>query len=573
MGRLIAIFLLTISVSCSSLRHSDVALNCNYICTVKNTTQGYNIALNGNYYLINCKSSPSKGLYKSLTDELIPITPEYKHRYFDFYYAQKTVDAYQIIAESFVINKDIELSYNSISYLFKTYKEIDHKKISTTSGNFYFNDLAYEYITISLIADQRLHRFTFFCKKGLNSTSELYNEAVSQVVTFNTSKSSIENSNNKTIDTGLFHRYNYYSKIDALKHQNNQYNEDINNTLMSYYFSFIGENDSAKYYNEIRYDKYRKPIELSTQTDSLYLNFKKYSLTAFVDDKRISDSKILILNEAHHLNINRDIARLLLPLLKNKGYNYFAVEGIINQQTIDEMKKPSYHSGYYMQSRNYTNLVVDAIKLGFKIISYDDTSNTGWKLREFNQAKNIYNQTFNIDSNAKVFVYCGYDHARKDTTINKYLAHHLQKLSGKNAISIRQSLYYNHFFNWMNSPEYISLQSYYKEGFPYVVEPKISNNKYDFDIVIPNTSAKILNPVTAINITSNLENINYHYILVFNYSEFKSLGDDAIPLINCSKRKFNEQDNLLEIPKEDCIVFLLDNNYDKINYFVLSTTK
>ncbi len=557
-------------VSCGTLRYSIVEFKCTYKCIAQNKIFSYSINLNGNYYLLDPFSNDAKGVYKTLTSELYPYSPRYKHKYFDFYCAQKNKDAYHLVAESFEIKGIQPLKQTSISYLFREYKEIEKKTIHTQSGHFRFNNLVYNYVSINLIDDKLLHRFTFFCDSSQHSYNDLFNEAVSQVVTFKTLKEDVRAKVTQPADTSFFHTYNYYSKIAALQSGINLDNEDVNNTLISNYYSFLGMDDSAKYYNEIRYNKYRAVgNSLPTTQNGLKAGFNKYSLADFVNDSRVSASNILILNEAHHLNINRDVARLLLPLIKDRGYNYFAVEGVINPMSIDLFKMPSFKSGYYLQSRSYANLVDDAIKLGFKVISYDDTSNVSWKSREFNQAQNLFNKTFATDSNAKVFVYCGYDHGRKDTATNKYFAHHFQNLAGKSAISVRQTLYYNHFFEWNNNHQYLNLLSQHKDETPFVISYNSFSNKYDFDIVIPNTSKVIFKSDTTINLIYKIAEINYRYLLVFNDNEFKYLGSAAVPLMIKSREELVKQKYLLGVPNVNLVLFLLDENFNMISSFYL----
>lgn len=568
MKKLAAIGLLLVCISCSAVKRAQVTSSCNYVCTIKNQTFNYTINLNGNYHLFPTKDASEMSLYKTVTNGLNSYSPKYKRKYFDFYCTQKTSDAYQIIAETFELKEDNSIQTNTVKYLFKEYQEIDKKSIQTRVGSFGLKDSFYNYVSISLFDNTVLHRFTFFGKNSQHTTNDLYNEAISQIVSFKITKNDIEHITLQKNDTGFFQRYNYFSKITALKSVKNQDNEDINNTLISNYYSFLGMDDSAKYYNEIRYEKYRNPNnENLLKNSNLDKDYIKYTLPNFVNLNRISQSKVLILNEAHHLNINRDIARLLLPLLKEKGYNYFAVEGVVNPQTIDSVKMPTFHSGYYLQSRNYINLVDEAIKLGFKIIAYDDTTDVNWKTREFNQAQNLYTKTFAVDSNAKVFVYCGYDHARKDTTTNKYFAHYLQMLTEKSAVSVRQTLLYNHFFDWCNSPQYLNIKSHQKNEMSYVIENR--NNQFDYDIVIPNTSMKIFNSDTIINLKDKFENMHYNYILAFNNDEFNILGNAAVPTVNQSKNTFVKRNHQLTIPKKKSIVFLLDDKFNEVGKFIV----
>lgn len=568
MKKLAAIGLLLVCISCSAVKRAQVTSSCNYVCTIKNQTFNYTINLNGNYHLFPTKDASEMSLYKTVTNILYSYSPKHKRKYFDFYCTQRTSDAYQIIAETFEIKEDNSIQSNTVKYLFKEYQEIDKKSILARVGSFWFKDSFYNYVSISLFDNALLHRFTFFGKNSQHTSNDLYNEAVSQIVSFKVTKTNIEHNTVHKIDTSFFQRYNYYSKITALKSGTNQDNEDINNTLISNYYSFLGMDDSAKYYNEIRYENFRNPNnENLLKNSNLDKDYIKYTLPNFVDLNRISQSKILILNEAHHLNVNRDIARLLLTLLKEKGYNCFAVEGIVNPQSIDSVKIPTFHSGYYLQSRNYINLVDEAIKLGFKIITYDDTTDVNWKTREFNQAQNLYTKTFAVDSNAKVFVYCGYDHARKDTTTNKYFAHYLQMLAEKSAISVRQTLLYNHFFDWCNSPQYLNIKSHQKDEMPYVIENR--NSQFDFDIVIPNTSANIFKLDTSINIKDRVGKINFDYILVFNSNEFSKMGNAAVPLVNVSKDILIAQNYQLNSPKTECIMFLLDENFNEVSRLII----
>lgn len=582
MERLVRIYISILLISsCQISNISQIEKKCTLICEINNHTMNYSISLNGNF-LIEPENSQISIDLKSKIIKSINLNRKYiKDIYFDFHAIQKNEFQYQVFALTYLTNKSFDiLRKDTVEYLFKKIFLIDSNFINTERGVFEHDQSYYDYVRFNLFNEDKIHSFTFFAPKGISNMTSIFNEGISQLITFRSNKVKINE--NKAVnhnDTSGFNKFNYYLKIANLKEKlaSSKQNEngtlsDMANTLLSYYYSFLDNDDSAKYYNEIRYMQIVDTISYRNKCDKSIINdIKPIIFNDFFTIDEIKESRLIILNEAHHLNIHRDIGILFLKKLKQNGFNYFAVEGLINDSSKKLFQNPSYRSGYYVQSRNYFDLIKEANKLGLKIISYEDNfENNNWQIREKNQASNLFYKTYFNDTLAKVFVYCGYDHLRKDTVINKYFAHYLQELSGVKAISIRQTLFYNHFFPQLNANCFFEITRKSNNEFPFFVE-NISKKKVDYDIIIPNTSLQILDTLTHVYLKENLNTKIFNHILIFDKVEFDVNYSDAIPLINISEKEFSENLNLVKLPKGNYAVILLDKDFkllDRINLTV-----
>lgn len=566
-------------LSCIVPRHADINVKCGYTCVVTNRTMNYSIQLNGNYRILSQNNELTKDLYGYIIKKINCNIKNYGKRVFDFHAIQNSDAGYHVIAETFIRPKNIDfLKQDTVSYLFKKYTHIDSNFINTETGVFNYKNCIYEFVAFNLISKNKIYKFTFFAPKNKSKFSDIYNEGISQLITFSTNVNNCIDFNYSIFahsDTNKFNKYNYDKQISKLNTIFGNKCEVSDPNLieqrlifLANYKSFLGENDSAKYYQELRYinavdaSLYRKDCNYTTS----HLLSSFISLDQFLALKEINESRLIILNEAHHINIHRDIARYFLIRLKQHDFKYFAVEGLIDEDRLTQDSLPSYSSGYYIQSRSYANLIKEAINLGFKVITYEDTISTkNWEMREKQQAINLFNKTFSIDTASKVFVYCGYDHLRKDTVTNKYFAHYIQKISGINAVSIRQTLYYNHFFPVLDAPCFNELALLSENDFPFIIENK-DRIKIDYDIVIPNTSLLIFDSLLQYPLKEKLKNKTYSYLLLFDKYEYEKLGSYAIPLLNKDRTSILT-DTTISFDKGYYTVVLLDENYQKTDEF------
>lgn len=124
--------------------------------------------------------------------------------------------------------------------------------------------------------------------------------------------------------------------------------------------------------------------------------------------------QILMINEAHHDAHTRLLTLELLPRLYQSGYRYIALEALASKPgAIVKRGYPIASDGSeYLSEPIYGEIVREAVRLGFTIVSYESQSRTPQE-RERQQAESIFRQVFAVDPAAKLIVHAGYAHVDK----------------------------------------------------------------------------------------------------------------------------------------------------------------
>lgn len=178
----------------------------------------------------------------------------------------------------------------------------------------------------------------------------------------------------------------------------------------------------------------------------------------FVDPQRVADAvaaapaitqmargrQLVMINEAHHDAHTRELVLQLLPRLRALGFDYFAAEALIEDgKTLARRGYPLASSGTeYLHEPLYGEIVREAIRLGYTLVSYDPT--TPVPDRDLAQAENLYQRVFARDPAARLFVLAGYAHVDKapgELGPITPLAMRLQALTGIEPLSIDQTTF------------------------------------------------------------------------------------------------------------------------------------
>lgn len=204
---------------------------------------------------------------------------------------------------------------------------------------------------------------------------------------------------------------------------------------------FASTEDELGLYNEALRDFPLKSHETADTTLPTVAEWKPAD-AADVITKLATDRRLVLINEAHHDAHTRQLTLNLLPRLRALGFNYFAAEALLDED--DQLMQRGYplkSSGTeYLREPSYGDIVRVAIKLGFKVVSYDVGSGT--QDRETGQAENLYRKVFAKDPAARLFVHAGYAHIDKSKgRLGRTLpmAMQLQKLAGIVPLSIDQT--------------------------------------------------------------------------------------------------------------------------------------
>jgi hypothetical protein len=165
--------------------------------------------------------------------------------------------------------------------------------------------------------------------------------------------------------------------------------------------------------------------------------------------KRAQNERIVIINEAHHVPRHRAFTAALLPGLAAQGYRYFAVEDLLEDDSLNwaTRRYPVQATGSLVGEPNFGNLLRTAQKAGYQLRSYNyGFSREGdWlarqKAREMAQARNMQHILL-ADSKAKIVIHCGYSHANEQPDPedhSRWLASYLREYTGIDPFTIDQT--------------------------------------------------------------------------------------------------------------------------------------
>lgn len=211
----------------------------------------------------------------------------------------------------------------------------------------------------------------------------------------------------------------------------------------SWNYSFIGEYKKSLELKDRQFPN-AKPSQ-PTQEQMDY--FKKFSQVdakkAILNEAR--KTRIIIINEAHHISLHRIFLANLLNDLNKMGYRFIGMEALSYEDTLlNQRKYPVINSGYYTKEPSFGNLIREAIGLGFTVFPYEQVYSDSLQKkagREKSEALNI-KKLLDRNPEAKFIIYCGYDHAAEDTLKNSMglpMAGQLKKLTGIDPFTIDQT--------------------------------------------------------------------------------------------------------------------------------------
>lgn len=369
-----------------------------------------------------------------------------------------------------------------------------------------------------------------------------------------------------------------YTGNDVPFYQTSLYNQ----VLMTYY-SFVSDNKNSLQYEQKSYPNKYQGNEEDTglfSFDYQAISAKQYILS------HLSNERIIMLNEAHNRGQHRAFIRSLLPELKVAGFNYLAVEALAYKDTaIYSRGYPSRENGYYLSEPAFGQLIRDALKLGFNVVPYEDSSQYNPNLssidsrnkREINEANNIL-RILNSDTNAKMIVYAGHGHILKknDDKGFKTMGERLSLLLDYDIFSIdctkmiegytfmNENLHYREAISKFKMQEPFMLV---KNNTPFV--ESTYKDKVNAEIFFPRTNYDLIYPdwlkESKINFYTlsipNNENLKNKLLLVYKTKEWEVLKEESIPII-----QFSIPEKLLDfklyLNEGVYDVFVFENGYD-----------
>ncbi|GGA37990.1 hypothetical protein [Dyella nitratireducens] len=206
------------------------------------------------------------------------------------------------------------------------------------------------------------------------------------------------------------------------------------------------------------------------------------------------NDQIVLLNEAHNVGMTRSLTVALLSRLYQEGFRYFAAETLSQKDTqLQTRGYPIDDSGFYTEEPVYAEMVRTALKLGYKVIAYEATSNvTSADQREAEQARHLYDSVFKQDPHARLVINAGYEHIVKSGGYlgGQSMAEHLYKLTGASMLAIDQTAMYPHPSSQNNHPYYTAVMKQVHPDVPIVFvdaqdKPWSLRSTYDVTVFFP----------------------------------------------------------------------------------------
>ncbi|MDR0755024.1 MAG: hypothetical protein LBF04_06515 [Prevotellaceae bacterium] len=326
-------------------------------------------------------------------------------------------------------------------------------------------------------------------------------------------------------------KFQYIEALGTFQSRIGNLDEELNNTLQEFY----------------RYSG----IKIA---DSGYLAIDNDVLDFLIE--KCKEEKIVMFNENHFSPNNRLLLHLLLQKLYNSGFKYFGLE-MLWEKDINERGFVVSKSGFYTCEPMAANLIKKAKNIGFQVFYYESFKNE----REKEEAQNIYNNTFRLDSLAKVVILAGFGHINENISANKHwMAAELKKIYNIDPLTISQTSYYvANTNNWLAVVDTIyrkkpALQAdiYLSNNLDYSTFAKL-DNYIDYSIELPDSVINRIN-----------KPVNNDYIISVYRTQDYQTDNSAIPAYNYMIKK-PLRDKIISIPlQKDEYIFFVRNEYNEL---------
>jgi len=203
------------------------------------------------------------------------------------------------------------------------------------------------------------------------------------------------------------------------------------------YSSFLG---ASKDYHEFL-KKWENNYKLDSTVCQIIdsISVQGFNKTRELILKEAQNQKLVMFNENHFYPNHRLLLSRLLQDFKKLGFNYLALETLVQDSALNSGSAITLNNGFYTREQNYSELIRKAQALGFKFVAYENYDEE--KERKLGEAENLYNQTFKKDSLAKVVVLAGISHIFKspDNQKKKWMASILKEKYGIDPLTFDQT--------------------------------------------------------------------------------------------------------------------------------------
>lgn len=257
---------------------------------------------------------------------------------------------------------------------------------------------------------------------------------------------------------------------------------------LSWYQSFVGDYPAAMATYSIR--------EVAASGDAPSPLTGGYAAKPAVDAivALARGQKAVFFNEAHNIPLTRTVTLEALAKLRAEGFNTFAAETLYDSdQSLQKRGYPIDGSGFYTEEPICAELVRTALKLGFKVVAYESDQPGNGDVREYAQAKNLYERVFKNDPAARLVVDAGYAHIQERGRYlgGRSMAQHFRDLTHIDPLTIEQTMLIEHPAGGENHPYYRQIIDALKPAQPIVFIGKdgkpwsLKPGAYDASVVFP----------------------------------------------------------------------------------------
>jgi len=333
----------------------------------------------------------------------------------------------------FYSDTKIENFYSVIGILKNKIDLTKYEKEHTDKGIFYKRILFKKYGIYEAVfpINDKFFSLVLYEKKQRNKLINIFDyEAITNYTLELMAEKKCEKYNFNKLSNSIFYSD---SLGDYLTYKNlKNYQNDLNKKEIGYFLQYL-----ATYYSFAK--RYYQAEETFQKVFKNYYFDKKIELNYISKENlldKIKNEKLVIFNEAHHFPIHRYLVGKLLKEFYNQGFRYLGLEALKQNNSLERNGFPTLSDGFYVKEFNFSNLIREAKNIGFYVFGYDSFDND----REYNQAKNIFEKTFQTDQNAKVLILCGYGHIDENQD-KKRMANHFKTSFNIDPYTIEQASY------------------------------------------------------------------------------------------------------------------------------------
>jgi hypothetical protein len=280
----------------------------------------------------------------------------------------------------------------------------------------------------------------------------------------------------------------YKAMRDVYRGEKNRAFRIVFGQYLSWYQTFVGDYAGAHDSYSIR--------QLPSSDDASSPLSGGYSAKPALDAiaELARGRKAVFFNEAHNVPLTRTLTVELLSKLRAEGYTYFAAETLYSADTdLAKRGYPNPQSGFYTLEPISAEMVRTALQLGFKVVAYESEKEGNGDVREYDQAKNLYERIFKKDPDARLVVNAGYAHIQENGKYlgGKSMAQHFRKLSGIDPLTVEQTMLIEHPPGTENHPYYHAVVDSLHPNAPIVFEDKdgkawsLKPKAYDVSVFFP----------------------------------------------------------------------------------------